>query len=223
MGKQARVYSNAGKGKYKERSKSDAQSVLRTSQRLEASEGPVLTKKDFVRRYEMGEFGNKSPTWNTLQEFLKTKLQRTDKLVHIRNRVAGGPTWYDITANCVELWTQRIVDSGKAKLNDLYFSLMAPTHLTLIQGEVQQSCQHLDLYYSMVKLPMRQSLIEGGKQVSGLRAKLILELYLDTPSLEWLNYLLQSYHAHVIEFSTYQRRWGTHNWNTVFWEVRGGY
>lgn len=170
-----------------------------------------------------GEFGNKSPTWNTLQEFLKTKLQRTDKLVHIRNRIAGGPTWYDITANCVELWTERIVKAGRAKLNDLYFSLMAPTHLTVIQGEVQQSCQHLDLFYSRVKKPMRLALAEQGVQVYGLRAKLILESYLDTPSLEHVNYLLTAYQNHVVEFSVYERRWGTLNLNTVIWEVRGGY
>ena len=183
---------------------------------------PVLTKKDFVRRYEQGEFGNRSPTWNTLKEFLRARRSRFE-LVHIRNRVAGGPTWYNIAAHDVEGIVSGITNgvSRAAKLEDLYFSLMAPTARTLFQGEVQHSCQHLCLYYSYVPKPMRQSLIEGGVHAEGLRAKLLLDWYLDTPSREWLDWLLLAYPGHVVEFSVYGVKWGSlPNRNTVIWEVR---
>lgn len=181
---------------------------------------PVLTKKDFVRRYEAGEFGNRSPTWNTLKEFIRAKRARHE-LVHIRNRIAGGPTWYNVRAEQVVYEENYIVCNRLAKREDLYFSLMAPTERTVIQGEVQQSCHHLDLYYSTVKKPMRDALALGGKQVQGLTAKLLLEQYMDPSSLDHLDYLLNTYLGHVIEFSVYGINWGTiPNRNTVFWEVR---
>lgn len=166
------------------------------------------------------EFGNRSPTWGSFKEYCREAKLRATTLVHIRNRVANGPTWYNIHASEVKQVVHRLLSQGY-KEEQFYFSLMAPTHLTVIQGEIQQSCQHLDLYFSMVKLPMRQSLIEGGKQVSGLRARLILESYLDGVSLDHVNYLLTAYPNHVIEFSTYSRNWGTiPNRNTVIWEIR---
>lgn len=184
---------------------------------------PVLTKKDFVRRYESGEFGNRSPTWSGFQDWALAHLGGDKlKLFHIRNRIVGAQTWYDIPKfEMADKWAEA---TKLFSPSDLYISEMAPTDRTVIQGEVQQSCRHLDLYYSVVKKPMRQSLIEGGRQVYGLQAKTILEYYLDTPSLEHVNYLLNAYPNHVIEFSTYAIAWGTiPNRKTVIWEVRSGY
>lgn len=211
------------------RNKNRKSKGLQKTQSTGQSEGigisPVLNKKDFVRRYEAEEFGNRSPTWNTLKEFLKAKVHK-EALVHIRNRIAGAPTWYNIKADEVEnyvlvLTSNQTWEKEIYQETDFYYSLMAPTDRTVIQGEVQQSCQHLDLYYSTVKKPMRASLIEGGKQVYGLLAKTILDYYLDSPSLEHVNYLLNAYPNHVIEFSTYSIAWGTiPNRRTVIWEVR---
>lgn len=175
---------------------------------------PVLTKGDFVQRYRLGEFGNAAPTWDTLAAFLKSGYRG---LVHLRNRKANGPTWYDVLACDVETQATTLIAKG----HDIYFSGMAPTEHTLFQGEVQQSIHHLDLYYSTVRKPMRQSLIEGGKQVRGLEAYCLLRHYLDPSSYEWFEHLLISYPEHVLEFSTYSMKWGTvPNRNTVWWEVR---
>lgn len=164
-------------------------------------------------------FGNAAPTWDTLEEFLQSKHTGCE-LVHIRNRVAGAQTWYNIPANEVTATVERLWLAGW-KINQFYYSLMAPTSKTLFQGEVQRSHNYLDLYYSTVPKPMRDSLVEGGQQCSGVRARLLLEYYLDPVSHDWLQVLLDQYPGHVVEFSTYSVCWGTiPNRNTVIWEVR---
>jgi len=183
---------------------------------------PVLTKTDFVQRYNAGEFGNRSPTWNSLQEFEVglAKWANNDSLYHLRNRVAGGPTKYNVSEDHYCSALQWMLDNG-VKPQDIYVSEMCPTHLTQIQGEVMRTHEGLYLYYSQIKKPMRDSLREGGREAKGLRAKMLLEYYMDTNSYEWLNTLLDQYSEHVVEFTTLSKCWGTNSgYNTLFWEVR---
>lgn len=178
---------------------------------------PVLNKQDFVRRYAAGEFGNASPTWNGLDEFLADGYTG---LVHVRNRVAGAPTWYNIPARDVAATWRKALETGYGS-EQLYISAMAPTTYTLFQGEVLQSAHSLDLLYTTVAKPMRDALRQWSRHVSGIVAILLLRYYLCPNSYDWLNYLLTAYPAHAVEFSTYAIKWGTiPGFNTVFWEVR---
>lgn len=173
----------------------------------------IKTKADFCRRYAAGEFGNHAPTWETLIEFAASRYRG---LVHLRNRVAGGETFYnldDFEALCK--W------ASFKDPSQFYCSAMAPTHLTLIQGEVQRGLWGLDLVYSTVRLPMRDSLRVGMRIAQGLTADVLLRKYMNQQSYEWLQYLLDEYEGHVTEFSVYDCEWGTvPGYNTVFWEVR---
>jgi len=180
---------------------------------------PVLTKADFVRRYEAGEFGNHSPTWDDWQSWLEDDGQRYGSLFHIRNRVAGGDTWYDVPYYLLgSEWGHACCC---CKPEQLYISCMAPTELTLLQGEVQRGVWGLDLYYSTVRKPMRQALATSSHSVSGIMANCLLRGVMDPYSYEWLEYLLGAYPNHVIEFSVYDCDWGTVPLrNTVIWEVR---
>lgn len=178
---------------------------------------PVLTKVDFVKRYAAGEFGNAAPTWNDAEDFLRRGYQ---DLCHIRNRVAGGPTWYNVRANRVYALWYEIKGSG-IDPSTLYISAMAPTAKTLFQGEVMQTEKGLSLFYSSIAKPMREALAESSKTVVGWRASALLHYYMDERSYDWLQVLLDRYPFHVIEFSTYGVQWGTvSGYNTVFWEVR---
>lgn len=179
---------------------------------------PVLTKRDFVVRYAAGEFGNAAPTWDLLSECLNSGYSGR---VHIRNRIAGGPTWYNIPMNQLDMAYKKLREMG-VKVKNMYFSAMAPHHENVIQGEVQQSNKHLDLLYTDVKNhPMREALEIRQRNVSGAQATIVLRSCLCGNSYEWLNFLLESYPDHVIEFSTFNRFWGTvPRFNTVFWEVR---
>ena len=177
---------------------------------------PVLTKFDFVRRFALNEFGNRGPMWDTVQDFLKLGAPPKG-LLHLRNRVAGGPTWYNLTYQQLVTKCQELRD-----VSSYYVALMAPTEQTVCQGEVFQSDDRgLALYYSTVKKPMRDALKENATQVYGIRAIETLRYYLDASSYDWLQVLLARYPSHVIEFSTYSVEFGTiPGMMTVFWEVR---
>lgn len=146
-------------------------------------------------------------------------MDNPEQLWHIRNRVAGGPTWYDIDGlDLPDVWEWACKKVGA---DSLYISAMCPTHLTLFQGEVQQSERYLDLTYTLVAKPMREALRIDSNQANGLRAKLLIGHYLDDNSLAWLNHLLETYPYHVVEFTTLSREWGTvPGYRTIFWEVR---
>lgn len=184
---------------------------------------PVITKLDFVRRYALGEFGNAAPTWSTLEEYLEGGYPG---LVHLRNRVAGGRTWYDLFGpNALRwAWNQTTERHGVAP-EQLYISAMAPTEKTILQGEVQQASGGrcgLELYYSTVRKPMRDALRERAATADGILADSLLRGALCPNSYEWLQELIKRYPAHVVEFSAYSTCWGTlyPRFNTVFWEVR---
>ncbi len=175
---------------------------------------PVLTKKDFVRRFMANEFGNRGPNLATLVEFLASNYQG---LTHIRNKQAGGPTWYDIESQHVSsMWIKH-----GCRPETHYLAGMAPTAQTLFQGEVQLQPGGLVLYYSTEALTMRAALASSGKTATGIIAVLLLKAYLCPASYDWLTVLLDRYPDHVIEFSTYSCQWGTiPGFNTIFWEVR---
>ncbi len=183
------------------------------------SHRPVLTKRDFVKRYAAGEFGNASPTWDNYQEWANAHGWQHGNLFHIRNRIIGETTWYDVPVLGLRFNWYRACELVPAQL--LYISAMAPTEKTLFQGEVQRGLWGYDLTYTTVAKPMRDALQQQTYVANGIIAKLLLEHYLCSRSYEWLEYLLEEYPGHVIEFSTYSVEWGTVlGYNTVFWEIR---
>lgn len=176
---------------------------------------PVLSKADFVRRYQAGEFGNHSPTWDTPEELAKDA--EPDALVHLRNRIAGGSTYYNIrAADAFDLWTEM-----GPQIPQWYCSAMAPTEHTIAQGEVMDGPWGLHLLWTFVKKPMREALTQFHHTDVGLVARMRLRIGMNDLSYEWFQYLLEAYPDHVIEFSIYDHCWGTvPGHNTVFWEVR---
>lgn len=179
---------------------------------------PVLSKSDFAVRYQRNEFGNASPTWDNITEFLRAKYTGP---IHIRNRLPGEETWYNIPAGRVLEVYNRILDAGKYREQDLYFSAMCPTEKTLFQGEVQRSKNYLDLTYTTVAKPMRDALREQTLHASGIGAWCLLRTYLCPNSYDWLQQLFDNYPDHVVEFTTLSTEWGTiPGYNTIFWECR---
>lgn len=181
---------------------------------------PVLTKTDFVRRYKEGEFGNAAPTWNDFSDLAQWLLHRGldhTYRFHLRNRKAGGDTFYNLTyPQLGRHW------NGLADRSQWYISMMCPHEHNLIQGEVMQTPNGLYLYYStLAGKPMRDALLASGREAKGLKAKCMLEYYMNGNSYEWLQALLERYPDHVVEFTTLSKNWGTvPGFNTLYWETR---
>jgi hypothetical protein len=175
---------------------------------------PVLTKRDFVKRYAALEFGNRPATWNTLSEVVPSSTA----LYNLRNRVAGGETWMNLTyADLVNLY-DKVKSEGRA--SQFYISEMAPTKYTTFQGEVFQTEYGLRLWYTRETLPMRDALRLQSCCCDGIMACQLLRHELPPDDWNWLQFLLDEYPGHVVEFSTYRNRCGVFNQHTMFWEVR---
>lgn len=179
---------------------------------------PVLTKTDFVSRYNQGEFGNRSPTWNSIRELPKTL---PPGLYHLRSRIKGGKTWYDVPAPLVSFVTKNILLNREIEEKDLYVSAMCPTEDTILVGEVFRGVSGYNLSYRTEAVNMRQAQSMGFKFCTGLLSYSILKSKMDPNSFEWLEFLLEAYPDHIVEFTTLRRTWGTlPRFNTLFWEVR---
>ena len=182
---------------------------------------PVTSKRDFTKRFQTGEFGNRTETWNTLDEVMRSGHPGST-LIHIRNRVANGPTFYNVRLdNLLQVFHDLALPIQPAKL--WYFAAMALSEKTLIQGEVMRGVGGYELTYNTCPLPMREGMLEGLKTAKGLHAGLMLQHYLDPCDFDWLMELLDNYPDHVIEFSHYQVPCGTLNRRMIVWEVRKGY
>ena len=164
----------------------------------------VLTKRDFVRRFIAGEFGNRTPVWTSVPTDFDGELC-------FRGYEPGFRTVYN---------APRTMPQPPG----CYVSAMMPRDIEakgLIQGEVMQSTRGLSLYCSSLRLPMKDALNIGGAQVYGLTASLLLRRNLCWNSYTWLQELLSLYPDHVVEFSAYAVNYGMlPNHNTLFWEVR---
>ena len=185
---------------------------------------PVLTKTDFVRRYKDGEFGNASPTWNNVAAFVHDLTEGrcdTKALYHIRNRVAGGPTYYNLTAVGVTAQWRKLRLSG-VDPSSLYVSMMCPTELTTFQGYFRRDgIPHWDGAWTTLARPMREAIEADAHQDTGLKVQTLLRHFLCPRSYDWLEHLFNEYPEHVVELTSFSTDWGTvPGYNTVFWEVR---
>lgn len=178
---------------------------------------PVNNKRDFVRRYRAGEFGNKMPTWNNLKEALPHI--NPDLLYHLRNKVAGGRTFYNVSGLVLE----EVATSLKG---DFYVTEMCNHWYNVIQGEVLELPPELGsklyvVYSRAVGVPMRTALELEQIKEYGLNAMHLLQRTLNFKSYEWLRYLLDAYPNHVVEITVLNRHCGEiPGHNTLFWEVR---
>lgn len=191
---------------------------------------PIVRKSQFVRLYKRGVFGNRSPTWDSVMDWFNDQfnswsnvpyLPDDGRKFHLRNRIAGGATYYDLSAYELVSTLSKV----EGEVDNYYVSEMAPTEHTVIQGEV---CLRINtgtdqrgglcLTYTKVRKPMRDALAEQTLHAVGLKANLLLREYVD--EYEWLMELLNNYPDHVVEFSVYRIPFGTLNWKTVIWEVR---
>jgi hypothetical protein len=176
---------------------------------------PVLNKTDFYERFYKGEFGNYGLMWSTLHEWWHSYYEYP---IAIRTLKPGGRCDYNIPRNEVFDRVSQFHSEGWKELN---FSAMAPTERTLLQGEALLTVGGLHLFVSQLKLPMRDALKQGGFHANGIIAYRLLRETCDPDSYDWLQYLLENYEDHVVEFSTFECAWGMiERKNTVIWEVR---
>lgn len=169
------------------------------------------------REYQAGRFGNKLQTWDSLKEFKKSGFTKN---VVIRYKVAASPFCaYNVKVDDLETMIKKFVAQG-ADLNLFTFNEVAPDSTLIMQGEVMHDFNGVNLFFSLEKGRMRETL-KNGIQIQGLRALGHLKYFMNPNSFADYEALREIYPDSVIEFSCYDHALGNlPNRNTIFWEVR---
>lgn len=183
----------------------------------------LANKTEMYPLLRNGALGNTMQTWDSVAECLESGFQGK---VALRYRGSGNRRFWvpDIepidmvkeVANCVKLG---------ADPTQLYVCEFLNVQWIELQAVLARSEAYLDLTYSTVKLPLRESLAVGGINKQGVEAVVILRHYLDPAYYDLLLELFESYDDSiteprpVIEFSITDRPVGIYDQRLIIWEI----
>jgi hypothetical protein len=160
----------------------------------------------------------------TSDEIILATGEKSDYKGTVSVRYKGGSRGtgfyaYNISISNIENLIKKWLSQG-AKKSLITFNESAPDNFLTIQGELMETPNGLNLFYSKEKKKMNLAL-KKGKTILSLQAKLILKQFLNCISYDEIMILLKLFPEHVIEFSTYDINLGIlPNRNTIIWEIR---
>lgn len=186
----------------------------------------VNSKQEFFQLSNAMRFGNRLRQWNW-EEYLQLYHKGSGQLpprISVRNCNAGGATGvqrYRLTPHQAYLHCLHAIQCRVAVAEHLLLDESAPDDRVMLHAELCNSERHIDLRYALHTLGwgMRQAYAVM-QHMSGLRALLLLQCYLDAPSWDNLCTIRTDYRDSVVELSVYACSVGVLRWNTLFWEVR---
>jgi hypothetical protein len=173
----------------------------------------LTTKAASYGLYLRGLLGNKLRTWTSYEELLDSNYQGT-----VTVRGGGRFTNYETKIEDIPGVITGWIEKGE-KRSLITFNESAPDSDLIIQGEVKIDIYGFNLFYCTEPIKMRPAMWKA-ETAEGLEARLILEHFLDGPSMDNIKDLLDKYDGHVVEFSTYSKVLGNRNRNTIILEVR---
>ena len=183
----------------------------------------IASKAEMYALQKRGLLGNYLPTW-TWDEFLAEFPEGNFGIRH--GRVSGSPLFKrGFDRHSMLQHVNWLIISGKIAPEDVVISQDTTLYESCrtLQGEVSL-CPELTFAYSGTvgnDLTCREEVRQPRLvTLTGLRAKLLLETFLDAPSQETLWRLLTEYPDSTIEFTSFSRGVGAFLHNTVFWECR---
>ena len=173
-----------------------------------------------TQMYELllaGKLGNRVRAWDGLKA-LEASGYRGQVSLRSKN-IADPVAVYHVPYEMLH----EVLDANHlCHRTDIVYSESPPDEMRVIQGELTRS-PYCGLFfkYTFAPLPMRSAFDQGSFQYAeGLRAKLLLEHYVDPSSLDDLYELLDEYPDHVIEFSSFAVPVGVLGRLAVIWECR---
>jgi len=179
---------------------------------------PIHTKADMYRRLMMGEFGNHSQAWGSVDEVLDSGFR---DLISIRSISVSFPVkLYHVPVAELRETVDGVCQSRGCLASSLMFQECPPDQRPF-QGEIQQSIHGAyDLFCTTEDGPMRTALEKGGVQKYGLEAVILLRHYLIPSDYDELVQLIGDYPGCVVEFSCHYTPVGVYRKRMLIWEVR---
>jgi len=182
----------------------------------------ITSKSEFFEKSRRGQLGNHLRMWS-FDEYTHLHHDEQPSLVSVRNCLRGGDarvqryrmTPSEAMHHCLYLIKTRVVDRSQLLLDE-----SAPDDRVILQAEVMLSPRHYEMRYALYsRVGMRQA-YEKMSQVSGMRAKSILEAYLEPTDYDALQEIFGQHPTSIVEFSTYEIPVGVWGSTTLFWECR---
>jgi hypothetical protein len=179
-------------------------------------------KRAFYRLWHAGAFGNKIRAWSRPEEVPQDFTGRI--MLRAMNSPGGSALNRELPAReAVRVWKE---DRAAGRLPEWQGNETAPDDRAMLQGEILRDHEGLQVFATprkaedVGKLLRMRDVMPFARQYTGLAAVLLLRRYLDPASLETVEELLNEWPDHVIEFTAFDGPLGTHNRNTIIWEVR---
>ena len=179
----------------------------------------IAAKKEYYSLSESNFFGNKSQTWNSIEEIINSKW-KGKICIRSKKGIERARTPFALTLEETILKVQEFKKEG-ISAEELIFNESMPDEYLTIQGEVMRSTENYSLVYSTVKAPMNIAFQKERLFAKGLIALNLLKGNLCPSSYEGMQTIFDIFPDSVIEFSSYDINVGNiPNRNTVIWEVR---
>lgn len=179
------------------------------------------TKAEMYSLYKQGKFGSSLQVWDSEESMLESGYTGLIGLRYSDTSAVGKFFRTKMTLKEARDEYRKWLDRG-AKPEFIVWCSYLDMDSIVIQGEVMRDHQGLNLRYSTEKgVPNTPSKWKKPQWAHGLRAKTILQQYMNEKSFDNLQELLDTFTEDdvVIEFSVVS--YGLDNGhNTVFWEVR---
>ena len=200
--------------------------IIRASEKRE-----LLHKSWNYAFFRQGCFGNRANAWDDIEELKKSGWIKDvcirDKRGTDRADDKALLPLHNIPIEKFQATIQNLISQGVPTKAMTFNEAMPDQHL-FIQGELTRALDGtLHLTYTLIQKPMRLGLLEKTELATGLRAKIILEHFLWTSSLQEIMHCLDYFAtgnqtpSPTVEFSAYSIAVGdTPGRNTVIWEVR---
>lgn len=172
----------------------------------------MATKSEMYRHLYAGRFGNYPRAWQSVAEIHASGYSGH---VSIRSLETSNPVkLYHVPAAEIPAKVDALPLSHRKA--GLVFSESPDDSKRTIQGE----WDGFNLTHSYFQAPMRLAFERQLLHADGPQARWLLRHYLDAADYEWLDELLVDFPGHVVEFSGFKCRVGTHRRRMIVWEVR---
>lgn len=179
----------------------------------------ITTKDQYYQLWKNLSLGNRIEVFENLDEFLRSGFTGR---ISIRYREPGSPfKAFYIPADKVLSKVEEFIDRGASR-HLFTFNESTPDDRLLIQGEAQyiNVLGGLHLTYNTKQCSMKEAMANP-QTAHGLKAKIIMEHYMNPKSFGMMRELFEIYPESAIEFGVYSKHLGVMlGHNTIIWEVR---
>jgi hypothetical protein len=179
----------------------------------------IRSKRQFFEMWEAGLLGNRTRLWRDPEVCVRECTELGIHQVGFRQiGRTGGGKWQKAPLSEVH----EVAAKWHAEGRDFIMDDGAPDEYRTLQGELCRTERGLEGFLSLgSKLPMRPDMVAGNmKSYSGAAVHVLLNQYMDPPSRDDVDAILELFPDAAIEFTCFSVTCGVLRRNTLFWEVR---